>query len=103
MRGAPSGRRSRGGPGGAEGVPRRAADGPIRSVAGPGYGGPLMNAWDELERRVRERGVRVEQRLALIALLRDEAHTSERFAARRQALLLAVTRAAADVRREALA
>ena len=66
-----------------------------------------MNAWDELERRVRERGVRVEQRLALIALLRDdhpaEARTSERLAARRHALLSAVTRAAADVRREALA
>lgn len=62
-----------------------------------------MNAWDELERRVRARGVRVEQRLALIALLRDEARTSERLAARREALLSAVTRAAAAVRREALA
>jgi len=62
-----------------------------------------MNAWDELERRVRERGVRVEQRLALIALLRDEARTSEALAARRQALLAAVTRTAAAVRREALA
>ncbi len=67
-----------------------------------------MNAWDELERRVRERGVRVEQRLALIALLRDdrlsaEARTSGQLAVRRQALLSAVTRAAADVRREALA
>ena len=77
-------------------------------VAGPGYGGlptggALMNAWDELERRVRERGVRVEQRLALIALLRDEARTSEALAARRQALLAAVTRTAAAVRREALA
>lgn len=62
-----------------------------------------MNAWDELERRVRERGVRVEQRLALIALLRDEVRTSEGLATRRQALLSAVTRAVADVRREALA
>lgn len=61
-----------------------------------------MNAWDELERRVRERGVRVEQRLALIALLRDEARTSEQLAARRQALVAAVARAVADVRREAL-
>jgi hypothetical protein len=62
-----------------------------------------MNAWDELERRVRERGVRVEQRLALVALLRDEGRTAERLAARRQALLAAVAKAAADVRREALA
>lgn len=30
-----------------------------------------MSHWEEFERRVRARGVRVEQRLALLALLRE--------------------------------
>jgi hypothetical protein len=62
-----------------------------------------MNAWDEL----RTEGARTRDprraALALIALLRDEGRTSERLAARRQALLAVVAKAAADVRREALA
>lgn len=88
---------------------RRGAESPVKrptlprgpAVGGPEYGERLMNAWDELERRVRERGVRVERRLALIALLRDDHGASERLAARRRLLLAAVEKAAADVRREA--
>jgi len=52
-----------------------------------------MSHWDEFERRIRERGVRVEQRLALLAMLREAEARGETgddpSIARRRAELLA--------------
>jgi hypothetical protein len=60
----------------------------------------VSTAWDEIERRIRARGVRVEERLALLALLRDP-RASERLEGRREALRKAVEDAVEAVRREA--
>jgi hypothetical protein len=56
--------------------------------------------WEEIERRVRERGVRVPERLALLAHLRGGDDGAERLARRREEGLEALRRAAAAVRRE---
>jgi hypothetical protein len=54
-----------------------------------------MSHWEEFERRIRERGVRVEQRLGLLAKLREadaggESRETPSIAERRKALLDAV-------------
>jgi hypothetical protein len=56
---------------------------------------------DELERLIRARGVRVEERLTLLRLLFEE-DAGERLAERQQELLAEVRAAADAVRREAL-
>ena len=53
-----------------------------------------MNSLDDLERKIRERGVRVEERLELLRLL-AESEASAKLAARQEELL-AVVRAAAS-------
>lgn len=59
-----------------------------------------MNSLEDLERRVRERGVRVEERLALVRLLAREDAARE-LGRRQEELLAEVRRAAAELRREA--
>ena len=49
-----------------------------------------MDLWEDLEQRVRERGVRVDERLALLQMLR----AGEDLAPRREALRRAVREAA---------
>lgn len=51
-----------------------------------------MDSLEDLERRIRERGVRVEERLALLGVL-AAADAEAQLAARREALLQAVLRA----------
>jgi len=53
-----------------------------------------LNSLDDLERKIRERGVRVEERLELLRLL-AESEASAKLAARQEELL-AVVRAAAS-------
>lgn len=60
----------------------------------------MSTAWDEIERRIRARGVRVEERLALLALLRDP-HARERLDALRERLRHDLEDALEGVRREA--
>lgn len=60
-----------------------------------------MDLWADVERRIRERGVRVEARLALVALLRAE-NAQEKVEARRSDLLTRFDRARETLRREAL-
>jgi hypothetical protein len=56
-----------------------------------------MDALQELEERVRQRGVRVEQRLALLRLLREE-DARPRLAERERELHAAVTAALRELR-----
>ena len=51
-----------------------------------------MNSLDDLEKRIRERGVRVEERLALLRVL-AQADAETQLAARREELLANVHRA----------
>ena len=60
----------------------------------------MSTVWDELERRIRERGHRVEERLALLALLR-EPDAAGRLEAQRRALLEAFEGALEALRAEA--
>lgn len=60
-----------------------------------------MDIWADVERRIRERGVRVEERLALLALLR-EPDATERLEAQGAALLARVHAARDALRTEAL-
>ena len=56
-----------------------------------------MDLWTELERRIRDRGFRVEERLALLARLREGGSPAEEG----EAILERVRRAAEALRREA--
>ena len=58
---------------------------------------PIMDLWEDLERRIRSRGVRVDERLALLRALQ----AGEDLAARREALRRAVTEAAERLLAEA--
>jgi len=59
-----------------------------------------MDLWEDLERRIRERGVRIDERLALLALLRSG--EEDALTARRSVLLDATRKAARRVRDEML-
>ena len=57
-----------------------------------------MNLWQALEQRISEHGVRVEQRLALLARLQADHETgSDSVAQQQQALFRAAEAAAADI------
>jgi hypothetical protein len=60
-----------------------------------------MDLWADLERRIRERAVRVEERLALVARLRA-ADAEARLLARRAELVAKVERARDALQLEAL-
>ena len=61
----------------------------------------MPSPWDELERRIRARGVRVEERLALLAILRAE-DADARLAERHARISRELADAHEAVRREAL-
>jgi len=61
----------------------------------------MASWWDEMERRIRARGVRVDERLALLALLRKP-EPGVRLAAETSRLRQAVEDAVSAVRAEAL-
>lgn len=62
--------------------------------------GKAMSAWDDLEQRIRDRGVRVEERIELLRLLRSNSAEERAVTERRAELLEEIRRAAGKVREE---
>jgi hypothetical protein len=63
---------------------------------------PRVDIWEDLERRVRERGIRVEERLGILRLLREGERGQDTIGRERERLLAAVAAAGRRLLDEAI-